>query len=280
MGTGQTGFELTGAGQAETEMTEAGLMGSGQMEAMQTGKRRMVAISARLQMLARMVTPGNRVADVGCDHGFLSIYLVQTGLSPRVVAMDVRKDPLEAAREHIARWGLGVYIEARQSDGLCELMPGEAQTVVCAGMGGPLMERILSQSSEKAKQMKELILQPQSEIPRFRGFLRRAGYLVTDEDMVCEDGKYYFAMRAVHGEGSFVDLGEDTERYDKFGEGLLRAGHPVLEQYLHRQEVLLERLAGELAAGCTDRTKKRLGEVRRELRDIRWAFQFFDGKGR
>lgn len=270
MWTGQMGAEQTG-----TEPTRAGMMG-----VERAGAGQMVAISERLQMLARMVTPGNRIADVGCDHGFLSIYLVQTGLSPRVVAMDVRKGPLEAAREHIARWGLGAYIETRQSDGLCELMPGEAQTVVCAGMGGPLMERILSQSGEKAKQMRELILQPQSEIPRFRGFLRRAGYLVTDEDMVCDDGKYYFAMRAVPGEESFVDLGEDTERYDKFGEGLLRAGHPVLEQYLHRQEDLLERLARELTAGYTDRTKKRLGEVRRELRDIRWAFQFFDRKGR
>lgn len=239
-----------------------------------------VSISARLQMLARMVTPGNCVADVGCDHGFLSIYLVQARLSPRVVAMDVRRGPLEAAREHISRWGLESYIETRQSDGLCELLPGEARTVVCAGMGGPLMERILTQGSGKAKQMKELILQPQSEIPRFRGFLRRAGYRVMDEDIVCEDGKYYFALRAVPGEESFVDFGEDTERYDKFGERLLRTGHPVLWQYLHGQEVLLERLASELAAGYTDRMKKRLCEVRRELGDIRWAYQFFDGKGR
>ena len=274
-----------GVEQSGTGLTRAGQVGSELMGAGQTGARQMVVISKRLQMMARMVTSGNRVADVGCDHGFLSIYLVQTGLSPRVIAMDVRGGPLEAAKEHIARWGLETYIETRQSDGLCELLPGEVETVVCAGMGGPLMERILTQSSEKAKQMKELILQPQSEIPRFRGFLRRAGYLVTDEDMVCDGGKYYFAMRAipgraVSGEESFVDFGEDTGRYDKFGEGLLRAGHPVLEQYLHRQEVSLEGLARELAAGYTDRTKKRLGEVRRDLEDIRWAFQFFDRKGR
>ena len=231
-------------------------------------------------MLARMVTPGNRVADVGCDHGFLSVYLVQAGSSPRVIAMDVRKGPLDAAREHIAHWGLEAYIETRQSDGLCELLPGEAETVVCAGMGGPLMEKILTQDDGKAKQMKELILQPQSEIPQFRGFLRKAGYLVTDEDMVCDEGKYYFAMRVVPGEEDFTDFGEDTERYDKFGEGLLMAGHPVLGQYLHRQEVLLERLAMELNAGYTERAKKRLDEVHRDLRDIRWAFQFFDGKGR
>ena len=264
-----------GAEQSGSGLTRAGLMGTER-----TGAGRMVAISARLRMLAGMVTPGNRVADVGCDHGFLSVYLIQAGISPRVVATDVRKGPLEAAKEHIAQWGLEAYIETRQSDGMCELLPGEAQTVVCAGMGGPLIERILTQSSEKVKGMKELILQPQSEIPRFRGFLRRSGYQVVDEDMVCDGGKYYFAMRAVPGEECFVDFGEDAKRYDKFGERLLRAGHPILKQYLFKQESSLEKLAKELAAGCTDRTKKRLCEVHRELEDIRWALRFFDGKGR
>ena len=256
-------------------------------------------------MLARMVTLGNRVADVGCDHGFLSIHLVLAGISPGVIAMDVRKGPLDAAREHIAKWGLEAYIQTRQSDGLCGLFSGEVDTAVCAGMGGPLMERILTQSSEKAKQLKELILQPQSEIPEFRRFLREAGYLVTDEDMVCDGGKYYFAMRAVPeakrredmeedaklyedlggdadrcgelGENArwCVNSGEEAERFDKFGEKLLRAGNPVLEQYLRRQEAMFKKLAGELDGGATDRTQKRLAEVQRELTDIRWAFQFF-----
>ena len=239
-----------------------------------------VALSARLQMLAHMVTPGNRVADVGCDHGFLSIYLIQAGISPKVIAMDVRKGPMEAASEHIARWGLGAYIEARRSDGLQELFAGEVDAVVCAGMGGPLMEKILTEGREKAGQLRELILQPQSEIPKFRGFLRREGYRVVGEDAVCDDGKYYFAMRAVPGGGQRESSGKDSERYDKFGEGLLRQGHPTLEQYLCRQEIMLEGLAVELSASHTDRTRARLDEVRMELEDIRWAYQFFKGKGR
>ena len=64
-------------------------------------------MSERLQMLAEMVTPGYRVADIGCDHGFLSIYLVQKGISPHVLAMDVRKGPLAAATEHVENSGLG-----------------------------------------------------------------------------------------------------------------------------------------------------------------------------
>ncbi|HBA47385.1 MAG TPA: SAM-dependent methyltransferase, partial [Lachnospiraceae bacterium] len=100
-------------------------------------------LSERLQMLADMVTPGNRLVDVGCDHGYLSISLVGAGICPGAIAMDVREGPLAAAKVHIAETGLEDYIEVRLSDGLAECWPGEADTLVCAGMGGRLMERIL-----------------------------------------------------------------------------------------------------------------------------------------
>ena len=77
-----------------------------------------VALSERLKAVADMVTVGNRVCDVGCDHGFVPIYLVQQGKSPRVLAMDLREGPLRAAREHVAAYGLCGQIETRLSDGL------------------------------------------------------------------------------------------------------------------------------------------------------------------
>lgn len=157
-----------------------------------------VALSRRLQMLADMVTPGNRLVDVGCDHGYLAISLVGSGICPRAIAMDVREGPLAAAKAHIAEYGLDEYIEVRLSDGLAECRYGEADTLVCAGMGGRLMERILREGMRKVREMRELILQPQSELPQFRLFLREAGFAVTDEDAVFEDGKYYFAMKSVY----------------------------------------------------------------------------------
>ncbi len=156
-----------------------------------------VTLSKRLQMLAGMVTPGNRLVDVGCDHGYLSIYLVQKGICPEGIAMDVRQGPLACAEEHVRESGLGDYIKVRLSDGLGAYAAGEAETMVCAGMGGRLMGRILSESMEKAKSFQELILQPQSELEEFREFLRKAGFAVTEEEAVCEEGKFYFAMKAV-----------------------------------------------------------------------------------
>ena len=240
----------------------------------------------RLQMLAGMVTPGNRVADVGCDHGFLSIYLVQKGISPSVIAMDVRQGPLSAARGHVDAQGLGTYIETRLSDGLQKLQLGEVDTVVCAGMGGRLMERILKESLEKAAQLKELVLQPQSELREFREFLRKSGFRITDEDMVREDGKYYFAMRAVPESREMVaepdmrpisqtdgqkDSAAAMRVWDKFGQKLLLEKHPLLKEYLLWQETLLEQLMESLAGQDTERAVTRLQELGEELGDIRWA---------
>ena len=105
-----------------------------------------VQISERLKALCNMVTPGKRVVDVGCDHGFVSIYLVQQEICPGALAMDVRSGPLSRAQEHIAEYELAEYIETRLSDGLVEYQIGEAQSLICAGMGGDLWKR----SSRKA----------------------------------------------------------------------------------------------------------------------------------
>ena len=136
-----------------------------------------VLLSERLRAVASMVTPGSRVCDVGCDHGFVSIWLVEQNVSPRVLAMDVRVGPLGAAGRHVAQRGLESLIETRLSDGLHNYEIGEADSLICAGMGGRLMMRILGEEKAKTDSFKELILQPQSEIMQFRTWLREQGQI-------------------------------------------------------------------------------------------------------
>ncbi len=159
-------------------------------------KTRELKLSERLQAVAAMVTEGGVVCDVGCDHGFVPVCLVKSGISPKVIAMDINEGPLQAAREHIGEYLLADYIETRLSDGLEALRPGEADTVICAGMGGRLAVRILEEGKGKLKGVRELILQPQSELQYVREYLRKQGYFIADENMVLEDGKYYPMMRA------------------------------------------------------------------------------------
>ena len=187
-----------------------------------------IVLSKRMQMLADMVTAGSRIADVGCDHAFLSVYLIQAGKCPKCLAMDVRRGPLSGAEEHIAAYGLGEYIETRLSDGLAAYRIGEAQTLVCSGMGGRLMKRILEEGGDKTRSFTELILQPQSEIPEFRIFLREAGFLVTEEEAVYEEGKYYFAIKAVYaGQKKSIQQNILSEVSESAGQGMpLGSGGP------------------------------------------------------
>ena len=232
-----------------------------------------VILSNRMQALTDMVTPGTVITDVGCDHGFVSVYLVQKGLSPRVIAMDVRSGPLERAREHIREYGLQDRIETILSDGLHGLKTGEANGMICAGMGGPLMEKILTEGREQAKGFRELILQPQSEIDKVRLYLLSHGYAITGEKMVFEDGKYYPAMRAVHGE---MPLWQDVEL--QYGKYLLEEKHPVLQEYLKEKEKTCKKIQEKLAADGkkAEKITARQKELEDELRLIGQALEVYE----
>ena len=241
-----------------------------------------VQLSKRLRALADMVTSGNCVADVGCDHGFLSIYLVQQGISPKVIATDVRTGPLSAAKAHIAEHKLEAYIETRLSDGLSEYEPGEADTLICAGMGGPLMQRILTENEEVTWGFKELILQPQSELQEFRVFLRNRGFAVAEENILCEEGKYYFMFRFIQGGESIREQDEaDYQRLcDKYGKKLLEKRHPVLKEYLEKslksnQAVRKQLLAHRGDEGSNERLEQSLYANTKEIGDLPAALTMF-----
>ena len=249
-----------------------------------------VVLSNRMQALTDMVTPGTVITDVGCDHGFVSVYLVQKGISPRVIAMDVRSGPLEHAREHIREYGLEDRIETRLSDGLHSLKTGEAAGMICAGMGGPLMEKILTEGRQQAGNFQELILQPQSEIPHFRVFLREEGYLLTDENIIYEEGKYYFMMK-VRRPGDLseeavqqaadswkADCG-DPELAEAFGPLLLSRRDPLLSDYLKWQLAEHRKIAERLeqkADADNPRTARRRQEIAEETALFTRALEWYD----
>ena len=210
-------------------------------------------LSLRLSAIAGLVTRGNRLVDVGCDHGYLPVSLYLDGKIPGAIAMDVRKGPLSRAQEHISQYGLDAYIETRLSDGLEALKPGEGDTLVIAGMGGPLMERILTDGAEVRESFREMILQPQSDIPHFRRFVRKIGWQITEEEMVLEDGKFYPMMKVM----------------------LLERKHPVLREYLERElrirNEILDRLKNAPNA------EKRAGEIEEEKQAVIAALEEYEG---
>lgn len=201
-------------------------------------------LSERLQTLADLVTVGNRVCDVGCDHGYVSIYLIAKNISPSVLAMDVVDGPLAGARSHVAEYEMEEYIQVRKSDGLDCYCIGEADSLIIAGMGGPLMLRILQADADKTETFKELILQPQSEIADFRKTIREMGYVIREEKMVLEDGKYYPMMRCEKGQADENDA-ETTYLNDCYGPVLLRERNEVLFQYLLREKRIISEILSQ-----------------------------------
>ena len=236
-------------------------------------------LSVRLRAIADLVTDGMRVADVGCDHGFLSIELVSSGKCPCALAMDVRTGPLSRAEEHIREAGLSDRIETRLGNGLGAMRPEEADSVVIAGMGGPLMEQIISDSISTCRSMKELILQPQSEIPHFRQYLLENGFSVTEERMVKDAGKIYVLIKVVpHTEnGNGGSVTEWSRMELAFGKDLLGRKDPVLREYLLREKRIRENILRDLCGINTVHALKRAAETEEELQIIREGLKIYEG---
>ena len=227
-------------------------------------------LSKRLQAVARLVTPGSRLADVGTDHGYVPIWLFEQGQILSAIAMDLRNGPLERAREHIQMHGLDAHIETRLSDGLDKLLPGEADSIVIAGMGGMLVVKILSQGQKLLSSVKELILQPQSDLDAVREYLHRTGFVIVKEDMIFEDGKYYPMMKAVHGENT-----DDRKIWFLYGRLLLENRHPVLKSYLEKEYDGCCKLLEKLSRTSTEVAKRRCEELSEKRLLIEEALVYF-----
>ena len=222
-----------------------------------------------MKAVASMVTPGNVLADVGTDHGYVPIALVQRKRIPRAIAMDINKGPLQRACEHIAEFQLDEYIETRLSDGVKKLKVGEVDSILIAGMGGELVIHILTDGMEVCRSAKELILQPQSELEKVRQFLRERKFKIVDEDMVIEDGKYYPMMKVVPvEEDEFWGIipEEATRACYMYGPLLLKNGNPSLRKFLVKQHKQLEKILKELEKQPeSDKIAKRKQEVLDEI---------------
>ncbi len=230
----------------------------------------MVQLSKRLLMVANMVTKGNRVADIGCDHAYTSIYLVEKKISNHIIAMDINKGPLERAKEHVKLYGCEEQIDIRLSDGAKELGMEEADTILISGMGGLLTIHILENSKEVVQRVNELILQPQSEIAQVRRYLHSIGFSIIDEDMLIEDGKYYTALHAIKGKDNY----EDEIDYS-YGRILLQKKNITLYEFLNNGINKYAEIIAKLNSQEYDRNKQRLSELKSEKEIMEKALKHF-----
>ncbi len=163
-----------------------------------------IPLSDRLLACAGFVHPGDRVADIGCDHGYLSIYLLAQGIASSTIASDIREMPLQSAIRNAEKYGVREKIEFYLSDGVRNV-PRDFDTLVCAGMGGDTMISILEAAPWLKHEKYRLILQCQSKAPMLRRHLSESGWRIVEET-VLRDGKFLYTVMEVWWQPGYPKL--------------------------------------------------------------------------
>ena len=222
-----------------------------------------VPISKRLLCCAELVPPCGTVADVGTDHGYLGIHLLQSGKCARVIAADLREKPLASARANAAEYRVSEQMSFVLSDGLHNIKPQAFDTLVLAGMGGDLIANILSDAPWLDGGPYTLILQPQSAVNDLRRFLGERGWAIERERLV-RDGHFLYAVMAVRpGQGRELTPGEQY-----VSPALRRAGDPLYPDYLARVRRALELTVRGIAQSADPSDLARAAYYRAALEEV------------
>lgn len=221
-------------------------------------------LSNRLRACAAMICAGDRVADIGCDHGYLGISLLFDDLATHVWACDLREKPLQKARENAVHFGVAEKMSFCLGDGLTRIQPGTVDAVVIAGMGGDKIASILEAAPWVRGAGLRLILQPQSSANDLRRYLGANGYRIEREQLVQDSGFQYAVMQVAFGRGVPLSPGEQY-----CSRQLLQCGSELLESYLTRVILALERTVDGLSHGNEPEKLAYYVTALKELKEMR-----------
>ncbi len=183
-------------------------------------------LSNRLRVCCAFVHPGDRVADVGCDHGYLGIYLLKKGIARSVIASDINEMPLESARHNASKYGVADRMSFHLCGGVRHL-PHNFDALVLAGMGADTIMSILNDAPWLRDEKYRLILQCQSKRSDLRRYLHQHGYAIRRETLA-RDGKFIYPVMEV----AYDPTVEMTEADYYITPALRRSGSPFLGEFL------------------------------------------------
>ena len=245
-------------------------------------------LDKRLQAVAAFVPEGSSFADIGTDHAYLPVWLVEQGIITSAVAGDIAAGPCQAARTTVAMYGAANAIVVRQGSGLAVLTPGEADCIAICGMGGSTIISILAADMAVARSAKRLVLQPMAGVASLRRWLVEQGWRLTGEALV-DDAPHFYeiicaepiaekaaftnevsaqAFSANKLQGSDEALGGYSEAEYLVGPALLRAGHPLLAKQILRQQNALLELLRNMARSERAKASEKYAESQRLLQEL------------
>ena len=223
-----------------------------------------IPLSNRLQKCCQFVHPGDRVADIGCDHGYLGIYLLKNGIASSVIASDVNESPLHSAVINAHKFGVQDQISFHLSDGLRNV-PRDFDCLVCAGMGADTMISILEAAPWIRNPKYRLVLQCQSKRPELRKYLSAAGFSISRETLA-KDGKFIYPVMEV----SYAPGGTLAPWEYYITPQLLEDNSPLLPEFLARVIRGLEESSKGLSREGGEKYEA-MSEILRHLQTLKGA---------
>lgn len=211
-------------------------------------------LSPRLQCIASFVKKDARVVDVGTDHGYIPVYLVENNISKKIIAADINEGPLNKAKRLIRLKGYEDYIITRLGNGLEILNPKEVDTAIIAGMGGLLITEIINSAKDMIKNIDTFILQPMVASDLVRKFLYENNFEIVNEKLVKEDEKIYEIIVAQHGKDNI-----EKEIYLEIGKCLINNKDELLYDFIKMKicevEKILDKMEGKFSKKVEIRRK-------------------------
>ena len=234
-------------------------------------REKKLPVSRRLRACETQIRPGARVADIGCDHGYLAIELLRTGRASFVHASDLREQPIKKAMANALRFGVADKIRFTQADGLRAVDPKEVDTIVCAGMGGDLIAEILDAAPWVKHKKYRLILQPQSSGNDLRRKLSEDGFHIEKEVLVEDGGFLYQVLVVRYGHPEHLSPGQQY-----VCPRLIEAKDPLLEKYIERIDHALELTVEGIRRARDPEAAEKLSYYETAWREVREMRENYD----
>jgi tRNA (adenine22-N1)-methyltransferase len=226
-------------------------------------------LSPRLKAIANMVPKCRSAADIGTDHGYVPLYLIQNRRIEYAIAADISPGSLNKAKNLIQQHSMGHCMETRLGNGLSVLRPGEADTIIIAGMGGLLIGDILEQGEAVARKASTLVLQPMVAQEELRRWLISNNYCIKEEDLVREDKRIYEIIVVVPCTNP---VKPERDIYYDIGWKLIQSQHPLLGDFIEKKIQSLEEIINQLQVGKSESVEKRMKELRDKLKQYKEVY--------
>lgn len=221
-------------------------------------------LTPRLQTIANHVPQNTICGDIGTDHAYIPIYIVENKISDRVIATDINKGPLAIANKQIKLAGLENEIETRLGNGLQPIQPYEVETIVIAGMGGLLIKDILNTTKHVTKSIKTFILQPMIAQRELREYLIENNFKIINEDLAQENQRIYEIIIAIQGKQKIK-----KDIYLDIGKPLIKNKHPLLSSLINLKKNELLKIIHQCEGKNSANAEDRIRECNNKLKDLK-----------